>query len=89
MKCPHCGSSKTKKNGWYRTQQQRIQKYRCGACKGDYTAITEDSQTKQEHRPELNDPVIDLHLKGVSQRDIADRLGCSRTTVQRKLKKYL
>lgn len=89
MNCPICGSSKTKKNGWYTNQQQRVQKYFCKGCSSDYTGIPATYSTKQEHRPDLNDPIVELYQKGLSQREIASQLHCSRTTVQRKLKKYL
>lgn len=89
MNCPYCGSPKTKKNGWYQNQQQRVQKYFCRGCNSDYTEQESSLSSKQEHRPDLNDPVVDLHLKGLSQRAIADKLGCSRLTIIRKLKKYL
>ena len=89
MNCPLCGSPNTKRNGWYRTYQQSVQKYRCKDCSGDYTANTDSQISKQEHRPDLNDPIVDLHLKGHSQRDIASKLNCSRLTVIRKLRKYL
>lgn len=91
MNCTHCESKDCKKNGWYKNNQQRHQRFLCKSCGETFTVLSmeQDSSTKQEHRPELNDPIVDLHLKGVSQRDIADKLGCARKTVVRKLRKYL
>lgn len=91
MNCPECGSRDSKKRGFYRNQQQRIQRYHCKSCDHSFSLIylELDVFTKQEHRPELNDPIVELSLKGFSQRQIADRLDCSRLTVIRKLKKYL
>ena len=89
MNCPICGSPNTKRNGWYRNNQERIQKYRCKDCLGDYTYKTDQNEPKQEHRPELNDIIVEMHLEGISQRNIASELKCSRLTVIRKLKKYL
>lgn len=85
--CPFCKSLKIVKNGWYKNNFQRVQKYYCNHCRKDTTEITE-IVTKYEHKPELNDEIIELHRQGISQREIASRLDCSRTTVQRKIKKY-
>jgi transposase-like protein len=91
MRCIDCGSNDTKRNGRYQNNQERIQRWLCKACSSSFSFLspTLDPHTKQEHRPELNDPVLELHLQGLSQREIAKRLGCARKTVVRKLKKYL
>lgn len=87
MKCL-CGSTKIIKNGYFKTPQHgRVQKYLCKSCKQDFSEHTEESKTK-DHKPELNEEVIDLYKKGLSERKIAEELGCSRTTVRRKIEKY-
>lgn len=67
MNCTHCGSKDCNKNGWYKNNQQRHQRFMCKSCGGTFTVLSmeQDSSTKQEHRPELNDPIVDLHLKGM------------------------
>ena len=88
MKCS-CGSYNVIKNGYYKSSQHgSVQKYYCKSCKSDFSTHSQDSTTK-DHRPELNQEVIELHSKGLSEREIASQLGCARTTVRRKLEKYL
>lgn len=91
MSCPDCGSGKSIKYGYYKNNQQKAQKFLCKNCNRQFSGVSQElgPNTKQEHRPELNDPVCDLRLKGMSIREIARHLGCAKKTVERKLKKYL
>lgn len=88
MRCS-CGSYDVIKNGYFKSPQHgAVQKYLCKSCKSDFSSHSQESITK-DHRPELNQEVVELHRKGLSEREIATQLGCSRTTVRRKLEKYL
>lgn len=86
--CPKCGSADTKKNGFYSSLGERVQKFACKFCKADFTEKSKD-KTFGEHRPELNDEVKALYLKGYGAKTIADMLHCSKRTVQVKVKKYV
>lgn len=85
MNCPFCGSKKFKRNGFFFNHVEKIQKYFCNKCKSHFTLEIEN---KFEKRQELNESIVKLAKSGLSQRKIADRLGCARWTVQLKLKKY-
>lgn len=89
MNCPECRRADVVRNGTYKTPQHgRVQRYRCKNCKVEYSVHTPSTRTK-EHRPELNQEILDLYKQGLSERDIAERLGCARLTVRRKLQKHL
>lgn len=88
MKCPKCDSENIKRNGFFEVNGEKIQKFQCKDCSQNFSTKSELVQ-KGEHRPELNDPIIKAFLEGLSQREIAKMLDCSRRTVQVKLKKYL
>lgn len=87
MKCS-CGSYEVIKNGYYKSPQHGlVQKYYCKFCKTDFSSHSNEPTTK-DHRPELNQEVVELYKKGLSEREISSQLGCSRTTVRRKIAKY-
>lgn len=88
MQCPKCDSDNIKKNGYFQVGEEKIQKHLCKACGANFSERSELIE-KGEHRRELNEDVVRLFLEGYSQREIAIELGCSRRTVQVKLKKYL
>lgn len=51
MDCPNCGHSKSVKNGFYRNNQQRLQRYICKFCERKYSVISQDQiNTKQEFK---------------------------------------
>ena len=87
MDCPKCGNKDYNKNGSFMHEGIKYQKYQCKKCGLNYSEKT-GLETVNQHRPELNDPIIELFIQGHSQREIAKTLGCARRTVQLKLIKY-
>ena len=87
MDCPKCGNKDYSLNGSFMHNGVKLRKYKCKKCGLNYSNQTV-SETVNQHRPELNDPIIELFAQGLSQREIALRLGCARRTVQLKLIKY-
>lgn len=88
MNCEHCGSTNYKKNGFFSTEGGSVQRYRCKNCGLDFCDRSGE-ETKYEKRPELDDEIVALWRNGLSQREIAKRLGCARRTVQLKIRKYV
>jgi transposase-like protein len=86
--CVHCQSDEIKKNGSFLVDGIKIQKYLCKSCDKNFSAKTDHIEAR-EHRPELNQSILDLALSGMSAKAIAEELGCAKRTVQVKLKKYL
>lgn len=86
--CPKCGGQDVKKNGFYSSLGEKVQKYVCKICGKDFTSRSKDS-TFGEHRPELNDQIKALYLTGYGAKAIAEMLNCSKRTVQVKVKKYV
>jgi len=68
-----------------RRNSQPIPRYRCKTC-GQYFSPSTFKETAWQHRPDLNRSVFHLLVSGVSQRRAAKILGCSKRTVDRKLR---
>ena len=86
--CPKCGSQEVKKNGFYSSLGEKVQKFVCKICLTDFTERSKE-KTFREHRPELNDEIKALYLKGYGAKAIGEMLRCSKRTVQVKIKKYV
>lgn len=85
MQCPECKSYDYKKNGTYKTHYSYIQKYKCKACGHFYI----ENSHKYEKKPDLTLQIMELHKQGMSRRKIAEEVGCSKRTVDLKIKKIL
>lgn len=83
MGCDSCGSGKVKKNGKFYTELHTIQKYKCLKCNA---YMTEEIEDKHAKKPHIRDQIKTLYAKNVPKREIARKLGCSRTTVKRHLR---
>lgn len=84
MQCPKCEGYDFVKNGTYKTNYGYIQKFYCKACEYHYIY----NEVKGDKKPELNALVVELSDQGYSRRAIAEELGISKRTVDKKLKKY-
>jgi transposase-like protein len=82
VRCPHCGSSEVKKNGFHNSQEHR-QRY---VCQGECCARFDDlSKTVFEgHHQPLEVWMLCLYLMGLnlSNRQIALELGLNKDDVQ-------
>lgn len=88
--CPNWGAPTARfyaKKGYYRLRNnsQLVPRYRCTAC-GRYFSANAFKGTAGQHRPDLNRALYHLLVSGVSQRRAAKILGCSKRTVDRKLR---
>ena len=59
-------------------------KYQCRTCDQHFSA-TDSKPTRWQHRPDLNAKVLALAASGVSLRRMEKLLGCSKTTLRRKV----
>ena len=75
------------KNGKYKTKdtEEEIQKYKCKVCKKDFSLNT-FSPTYGQSKSSVNYDIIDLLFKSYSERGIAEELGITKVTVEKKLK---
>lgn len=75
------------KKGYYKPKHnhQPVPKYLCKTCK-KYFSTSTFKEDKGQHRPELNQELFKLLVSGVSQRRAAKITGCSKRTVDKKLK---
>ena len=71
MKCPHCGSERTRKNGVTRG----IQRCKCGSCGRTFSAIPQRKNKEKRHQAIL------MYLNNVGIRKTALFLDVSRTTI--------
>ena len=74
------------KNGYRKTKADRnpTPRYRCRDCGRNFCASVA-RKTTQQHRPELNALIFKAAVSGTNMRRIAENLGCSRRTVERKI----
>ena len=72
MECPKCKSEDKVKNGL----AQGLQRYRCKACKCNYTRSTPPGKT-----PEIKKMALLMYLEGVGFRAIGRLLNISNVTV--------
>ena len=70
FKCPCCGSNKICKNGSNHSNGVRIQKFRCNACKKNYTIRTNTIFYWSRKNIKLWQEYIELFSKGLSLRNI-------------------
>lgn len=75
-----------RKNGTRRTahNRQRVPRYQCRACGRSFCATTA-KPIRQQHRPDLNSQIFRLAVSGVSMRRMEQLVGCSKSTIARKL----
>lgn len=85
MNCPFCEGYDYVKNGTYLTNYAYIQKYYCKSCEKWFIM----NEVKGDKKPELNEQIIDRYELGMTRRAIAEELGISKRTVDKKIKKYL
>lgn len=76
-----------KKKGYYKPKHnhQPIPRYQCKTC-GKYFSSATFKETTQQHKPELNQEIFKLLVSDVCQRRTAKIVGCSKRTVDKKLK---
>lgn len=87
--CPECNSVDYKKNGYYSCKNgDLVAKYFCKMCETHFSAQNA-APDKHAHRNDINDEIIEYYEMGYSRRAIAKEVGCSRKTVDLKIKKYL
>lgn len=82
VRCPRCGSSEVKRNGYHNTQKAR-QRYVCqGECCGHFDDLS-DTVFEGHHQP-LEVWILCLYLMGLnlSNRQIASELGLNKDDVQ-------
>lgn len=74
------------KRGYYRPKHnhQKVPKYQCKAC-GRWFGATQAKALRYHKRPDLNRQVFHLAVSGASMRRMVVLLGCSRTTIARKI----
>ena len=86
MKCP-CGSDRFIKHGEYRRKRSRtlVQRYRCLTCGNTFSDQT-FAKTYRQHRPDLNDKILEDVGNGKGIRRMALSFRTTKTTVQRKVK---
>ncbi len=92
--CPNaaCANHVGKPVGWYRKRgyyrpkhnHQPVPCYECRTC-GRRFSSTQTKAIRQHHRPDLNRRVFEFAVSGASMRRMAQLLGCSKRTVQRKI----
>lgn len=75
-----------RKRGYYRPRHNRqpVPRYECRGC-GAWFSSSQAKPTRGQHRPELNRKVLELAVSGVTMRRMAEVLGCSQSTVERKV----
>lgn len=75
-----------RKRGYYRPKHnhQPVPRYECKGC-GRFFSATVVKAIRAHHRPDLNQHVFKLAVSGVSMRRMVALLGCSRTTIDRKI----
>lgn len=75
-----------KKNGYYRPRHnhQPVPRYKCKACGKQFSA-TQAKTIRNQHRPDLNREIFLMAVSGTSMRRMSELMGCSRTTVIRKV----
>lgn len=74
------------KRGYYRPKHnhQPVPRYQCKAC-GKWFGATQTKAIRHHKRPYLNQMVFKLAVSGASMRRMVEILGCSRTTIARKI----
>lgn len=84
--CPHCKSLEIKKKNFYfiKHSRSKVRRYLCLSCHKSFSTRTLSS-TYHQKKPFLNSLVFKLLASGNTQRRTAQLLGCSRSTVDRKL----
>ncbi len=75
-----------RKNGYRRAAHNRqpVPRYQCRSCGKNFCA-TETKPIRWQHRPELNRKILALAVSGATMRRMVLLLGCSKSTVQRKI----
>lgn len=90
---PDCSAHTAPEGRWWRKQgyykvrhnHQRIPRYQCKHC-GRMFSATEDQPKAGQHRPDLNAQLFRLLVSGVNARRAGIILGCTRGTVDRKIR---
>ena len=84
--CPHCHSKSIIKKNFYYVKHARSQfrRYYCKSCNKTFSSRT-ISPTYRQLKPFLNMPIFSFIVSGNTQSRIAKLVGCSQTTVARKL----
>lgn len=74
------------KRGYYRPKHnhQKVPRYQCPAS-GRWFGATQAKALRHHKRPDLNQQVFHLAVSGASMRRMVLVLGCSRTTIARKI----
>ena len=85
--CPYCGENCFIKKGYYRVRilNSYRKRYFCKSCLRTLSNPSRSASFRQK-RPDLNEKIRSLLSSGVTQRDTARLLSCSKNTVDRKLK---
>ena len=75
-----------RKNGYRRAAHNRqpVPRYQCRSCGKNFCA-TQVKPIRWQHRPELNRKILALAVSGATMRRMTLLLGCSKSTVQRKI----
>lgn len=76
-----------RKNGYRRPKHnhQPVPRYQFKACGKNFCA-TQTKAFKQHHRPDINVQIFKLAVSGVSMRRMVKVVGCSKLTVERKIR---
>lgn len=83
--CEVCDENSVVKNGFFILKSGvKIQKLKCMNC----GVNSSKSNVNNDHIADIKNSIIDQITLNISQRNIAINLGCSRTTIQNKIKKY-
>lgn len=75
-----------RKSGYYlpKHNHQPVPQYKCKACGKQFSA-TQSKAIRTQHRPDLNEQIFKMAVSGTSMRRMSELLGCSRTTISRKI----
>lgn len=84
--CPHCQSTHIQRRGYFyvRILKRYRRRFLCRGCGRTFSTQT-NSNTYRQKRPDLNQTVRRLLTNGMSQRQIARVLECSKNTVDQKV----
>ena len=84
VRCPYCGSTKVIKNGWYKYNDKRVQKYLCKECGKTFILDTKH----RTYTVEFKKKVIDEVRRGLSIYEVSRKYGVPQPSVSNWCKKY-
>jgi transposase-like protein len=84
--CPHCNSPQIQRRGFFyvRVLKRYRRRFLCRGCGRTFSTQT-TSNTYRQKRPDLNEILRRLLTNGMSQRQIARVLECSKNTIDQKV----